>query len=176
MVPKIWTGTPFLTNERSSTFRLFCQHILKTTQISSSCVLIALFYIYRLRFAYPTIQGSIGSEARLFTTALVLANKFLDDNTFTNKSWSQVSGVPVYELNIMEMEFLSALQYRTYVHHLQFFSWINQCNYWLRPITQKPLRKRNSHLWYYYYPAASSVATAAATTAMNVNNFIPKGF
>jgi hypothetical protein len=27
----------------------------------------------------------MGSEVRLFTTALVLANKFLDDNTFTNK-------------------------------------------------------------------------------------------
>jgi hypothetical protein len=28
----------------------------------------------------------MGSEVRLFTTALVLANKFLDDNTFTNKA------------------------------------------------------------------------------------------
>lgn len=85
MVPKIWTGTPFLTSDRSTTFKLFCQNILRTTQISSSCVLIALFYIYRLRFAYPTIRGSAGSEIRLFTTALILANKFLDDNTFTNK-------------------------------------------------------------------------------------------
>ncbi|KAG0743069.1 hypothetical protein G6F26_005197 [Rhizopus arrhizus] len=169
MVPKIWTGTPFLTSDRSITFNLFCQNILKTTQISSSCILIALFYIYRLRFAYPTIQGSTGSEVRLFTTALILANKFLDDNTFTNKSWSQVSGVPVHELNIMEMEFLSALQYRTYVHHLQFYSWIKQCNQWLHPIVQKPLRKKKRvHPWhYYYYPAASSVATAAAATAMN---------
>jgi hypothetical protein len=78
----------------------------------------------------------------------------------------------------MEMEFLSALQYRTYVHHLQFYSWIKQCNQWLHPIVQKPLRKKKRvHPWhYYYYPAASSVATAAAATAMNVNNFIPKGF
>lgn len=85
MVPKIWNGTPFLTSERSNCFRLFCQNIIKSTQISSSCIVVALFYIYRLRFAYPSIRGSMGSEVRLFTTALVLANKFLDDNTFTNK-------------------------------------------------------------------------------------------
>ncbi|CAO3697667.1 unnamed protein product [Rhizopus stolonifer] len=180
MVPKIWTGTPFLTNDRSVNFQLFCQNILRTTQISSSCVLIALFYIYRLRFAYPIIQNSTGSESRLFTTALILANKFLDDNTFTNKSWSQVSGIPVYELNLMEMEFLSALQYRTYVHHLQFYSWINQCNHWLtrRSLVQKPLRKkRQVHPWHYYhYPAATSVAASAAATAMNqtVNKMIAK--
>lgn len=85
MVPKIWTGSSFMTTERSNLFRIFCQNIIKATQISSSCILVALFYIYRLRFAYPSIRGSIGSEVRLFTTALVLANKFLDDNTFTNK-------------------------------------------------------------------------------------------
>ncbi|KAI9361074.1 cyclin-domain-containing protein, partial [Pilaira anomala] len=127
MVPKIWTGSSFMTTERSNLFRIFCQNMIKATQISSSCILVALFYIYRLRFAYPSIRGSIGSEVRLFTTALVLANKFLDDNTFTNKTWSEVSSVPLHELNIMEMEFLSALQYRTCVHHLQFFSWSSQC-------------------------------------------------
>ena len=85
MVPKIWTGTPFTATDRSACFRLFCQNIIKSTQISSSCIILALFYIYRLRYAYPAIRGSMGSEVRLFTTALVLANKFLDDNTFTNK-------------------------------------------------------------------------------------------
>lgn len=85
LVPKIWTGTPFMTTDRLNLFRTFCQNIIKATQISSSCILVALFYIYRLRFAYPSIRGSMGSEVRLFTTALILANKFLDDNTFTNK-------------------------------------------------------------------------------------------
>lgn len=85
MVPKIWSGTPFTTTQRLNAFRTFCQNTIHATQISSSCILVALFYIYRLRFAYPSIRGSMGSEIRLFTTALVLANKFLDDNTFTNK-------------------------------------------------------------------------------------------
>lgn len=48
-------------------------------------MLLALYYIFQLRAAYPNIQANMGSEVRLFTTALILANKFLDDNTFTNK-------------------------------------------------------------------------------------------
>jgi hypothetical protein len=85
MVPKIWNnGTPY-NNKRYHAFKLFCQRLLKATHISVNCILISLFYIYKLRFAYPNIKGSMGSEIRLFTTALVLANKFLDDNTFTNK-------------------------------------------------------------------------------------------
>lgn len=86
MVPKIWMGSSFATLDRYTTFKLFCQKLLKSTQISSTYVLLALYYIYRLRAAYPSIRGSMGSEVRLFTTALVLANKFLDDNTFTNKA------------------------------------------------------------------------------------------
>lgn len=131
MVPKIWTGSSFTTTNRSNTFRLFCQNIIKSTQISSPCILVALLYIYKLRFAYPSIRGSMGSEVRLFTTALILANKFLDDNTFTNKTWSEVSSVPLNELNIMEMEFLSALHYKTCIHHAQFFSWAAQCQQWM---------------------------------------------
>jgi hypothetical protein len=96
MVPKIWTGTSFTTTQRLNTFRTFCQNMIHATQISSSCILVALFYIYRLRFAYPSIQGSMGSEIRLFTTALVLANKFLDDNTFTNKVKSYIIYMQVY--------------------------------------------------------------------------------
>lgn len=131
MVPKIWTGSSFTTTGRSTSFRLFCQNIIKSTQISSPCILVALLYIYKLRFAYPSIRGSMGSEIRLFTTALILANKFLDDNTFTNKTWSEVSSVPLNELNIMEMEFLSALHYKTCIHQAQFFSWTAQCQQWM---------------------------------------------
>ncbi|KAF7723554.1 hypothetical protein EC973_001843 [Apophysomyces ossiformis] len=111
-------------------FKSFCQKILKATQISCACIVLALYYIHRLRSAYPAIRASTGSEVRLFTTALVLANKYLDDNTFTNKTWSDVSSIPVNELNIMEMEFLSALQYNIHIPDQQFFIWVSQCQQW----------------------------------------------
>ncbi|KAI8645867.1 cyclin-domain-containing protein [Parasitella parasitica] len=150
MVPKIWAGSSFTTTTttgtaRSNSFRLFCQNMIKSTQVSSPCVLVALLYIYKLRTAYPSIRASMGSEVRLFTTALILANKFLDDNTFTNKSWSEVSSVPLVELNIMEMEFLSALNYKTFVRQSQFFSWAAQCQQWMSELKLAKQMHRKLH-------------------------------
>lgn len=53
----------------------------------------------------------------------MLANKFHDDHTFTNKTWSDVSGMKLYELDIMELEFLDALEFRLFVREAEFDSW-----------------------------------------------------
>ncbi|KAI8328152.1 cyclin-domain-containing protein [Chlamydoabsidia padenii] len=128
-VPSIW-GQHQLMN-RTIDFQQFCHKLIKATRISCACVVLALYYIHRLRLAYPYIHASMGSEIRLFTTALVLANKYLDDNTFTNKTWSEVSSIPTTELNIMEMEFLSALHYNIHVPDDQYFQWVGQCQQWM---------------------------------------------
>ncbi|KAF8592366.1 hypothetical protein K439DRAFT_1238086, partial [Ramaria rubella] len=39
---------------------------------------------------------------RLLLLGVMLANKWLDDNTFSNKTWHQVSGVPMRALNKLE--------------------------------------------------------------------------
>ncbi|KAI9299482.1 cyclin-domain-containing protein, partial [Cunninghamella echinulata] len=132
-MPNIWGQLKQQPLKRTVTFKQYCQKLIKATQISCACILVAFYYIHRLRSAYPFIHASIGSEIRLFTTALVLANKYLDDNTFTNKTWSEVSNIPVLELNIMEMEFLSALQYNIHVPYDQFFKWVLQCHSWIVP-------------------------------------------
>ncbi|OAC98031.1 cyclin, partial [Mucor lusitanicus CBS 277.49] len=60
---------------------------------------------------------------RLFTVALMLGNKFLDDNTFTNKTWSEVSGMKVTDLNIMELEFLEVLRFKLFIRNDEFERW-----------------------------------------------------
>ena len=35
----------------------------------------------------------------------------LDDNTYTNKTWAEVSGITVKEIHVMEVEFLSNMRY-----------------------------------------------------------------
>ena len=49
---------------------------------------------------------------RLLTIAVVLGSKFLDDNTFINRSWSEVSGIQVHELNELELEWLLAIKFK----------------------------------------------------------------
>jgi len=82
-----------------------------------------LMFIYRLKKFNPGVSGKRGSEFRLLTIALMLGNKFLDDNTYTNKTWAEVSGISVMEIHIMEVEFLSNMRYDLYVSKEEWNSW-----------------------------------------------------
>nr|GAT48370.1 predicted protein [Mycena chlorophos] len=41
----------------------------------------------------------------------MMANKFLDDNIYTNATWASVSSIPLAQINTMEREFLSGCNY-----------------------------------------------------------------
>ncbi|KAF8761982.1 Cyclin [Rhizoctonia solani] len=105
-------------------FVSFIADLLATTQVSQSVITLALRYIYTLKQANPSIRGRRGSEYRLAVTALMLANKFLDDNTYTNKTWSDVSRISLAEINQMEKEFLSGLGHSLYVDQATYESWV----------------------------------------------------
>ncbi|CAE6532949.1 unnamed protein product [Rhizoctonia solani] len=105
-------------------FVSFIADLLATTQVSQSVITLALRYIYTLKQSNPSIQGRRGSEYRLAVTALMLANKFLDDNTYTNKTWSDVSRISLAEINQMEKEFLSGLGHNLYVDLATYDSWV----------------------------------------------------
>ncbi|CAG8466891.1 42429_t:CDS:2 [Gigaspora margarita] len=90
-------------------FKKFCRDVISATQVSRSVIHLSLLYIHRMKINNPAIKGQNGSEYRTFTVALMLANKFLDDNTYTNKTWSEVTNIPVSEINTMEMEFLDGM-------------------------------------------------------------------
>ncbi|KAI8049445.1 cyclin-domain-containing protein [Gilbertella persicaria] len=107
----------------SPAFKKFCYQVLTATQLKESAVYLSLKYIAILLQSNPSIEGAEGSEYRLFIVALMLANKFLDDNTFTNKTWSDVSGMKVHDLNIMEAEFLEALDYNLFVRQHEYDNW-----------------------------------------------------
>ncbi|EUC65594.1 cyclin, putative [Rhizoctonia solani AG-3 Rhs1AP] len=105
-------------------FVSFISDLLATTQVSQSVITLALRYIYTLKQSNPSIRGRRGSEYRLAVTALMLANKFLDDNTYTNKTWSDVSRISLAEINQMEKEFLHGLGHNLYVDLATYESWV----------------------------------------------------
>lgn len=53
----------------------------------------------------------------------MLGNKFLDDNTYTNKTWAEVSGISVTEIHVMEVEFLSNMRYSLLASSEQWTEW-----------------------------------------------------
>ncbi|KAF2851603.1 hypothetical protein T440DRAFT_517100 [Plenodomus tracheiphilus IPT5] len=104
-------------------FKKWVTTILTTTQVAQNVILLALLFIYRLKLTNPTVKGKPGSEYRLLTVALMLGNKFLDDNTYTNKTWAEVSGISVQEVHIMEVEFLSNMRYSLFTSKQKWEEW-----------------------------------------------------
>ncbi|KAI5807093.1 hypothetical protein EDC01DRAFT_609031 [Geopyxis carbonaria] len=141
----------------TSGFRKWVTTILATTQVSQNVVLLALLFVYRLKKLNPQVQGKPGSEFRLFTVALMLGNKFLDDNTYTNKTWAEVSGINVQEIHIMEVEFLSNMRYSLYVGEAEWREW----------------HTKLGRLWYFYDRASKASMEMAMPSAANFAPSIP---
>lgn len=107
-------------------YKKWVNSILSTTQVTQNVILLALLFVYRLKSTNPKVNGSPGSEYRLLTVALMLGNKFLDDNTYTNKTWAEVSGIPVKEIHVMEVEFLSNMRYGLLTSAEQWQEWLKK--------------------------------------------------
>ncbi|KAF3903444.1 hypothetical protein ABW20_dc0103097 [Dactylellina cionopaga] len=120
----------------SMSFKKWVATILSTTQVSPNVILLALLFIYRLKKLNPSVKGKAGSEYRLLTVALMLGNKFLDDNTYTNKTWAEVSGITVGEIHVMEVEFLSNMRYSLFTSGTEWDDWHTKLgrfgDYWER--------------------------------------------
>ncbi|BGP18467.1 hypothetical protein JCM10213_003199 [Rhodosporidiobolus nylandii] len=104
-------------------FLRFCNEVLTTTQVSHSVVLLALLFISRLK-QRNTINGAPGSEYRLAVTGLMLANKVLDDNTYTAQTWSQVSSLELKPLVAGEAEFLKGLDWSLHITKRDYDAWL----------------------------------------------------
>ena len=137
------TSLPPLAHSAVATqhFKKWVLAVLTTTQVTQNVVVLALLYVYRLKMANPTVKGRAGSEYRLLTVALMLGNKFLDDNTYTNKTWADVSGISVTEIHVMEVEFLSNMRYSLLVSAEEWEQWLDKvAGFWsYLELAQRPL-------------------------------------
>ncbi|PCH06530.1 Hypothetical protein PENO1_016990 [Penicillium occitanis (nom. inval.)] len=96
-------------------FRKYVHQILSSTRLPSSTILLGLFYLatrMRMLSAKGVYATGTGQVYRMLTTALLLGSKFLDDNTFQNRSWAEVSNISVSELNTMELDWLFAFEWK----------------------------------------------------------------
>ena len=94
--------------------RRYVNQILTSTRLPSSTILLGLHYL-AVRLTMLSGRGNHGYGGggvyNLLTTALLLGSKFLDDNTFQNRSWSDVSKISVRKLNAFESEWLQDIKW-----------------------------------------------------------------
>jgi hypothetical protein len=118
-------------------FRKFCSQILTSTRLPSTTILLGMNYLAKrvnMMAAAGHTTHTEGQIWRMLTISLLLGSKFLDDNTFQNKSWSEVSGIPVHELNSLEYEWLGAINWCLYVNldeSKDYNAWLNNWKEWL---------------------------------------------
>lgn len=103
-------------------FYKYVSQVLSSTRLPSSTIILGLFYLAsRMKIVSDNNEpiSSTGTVYRMLTTCLLLGSKFLDDNTFQNRSWADVSNIPVVELNQMELEWLKGFNWFLHgpMHH-----------------------------------------------------------
>lgn len=120
----------------SSAFRKYVSQILTSTRLPCSTILLALHYLAS-RMTMLSVRGvytsSNGHLYHMLTTSLMLASKFLDDNTFQNRSWAEVSHIPVADLNQHEMEWLVDIKWKLHIDVADpqgFSAWLGQWERW----------------------------------------------
>jgi hypothetical protein len=95
-------------------FKKWVHSVLSATRLPSATIVLSLHYLtVRLSLLSKGGQyhGSTDQIYIMLTIALALGSKFLDDNTFINRSWSDVSGINVKDLNRVELEWLVSMEF-----------------------------------------------------------------
>ena len=95
--------------------------IIITIIISSqkACLLLTLHYIDQISARQPTFIFTSLTCHRFIISAVTASSKGLCDAFCTNQLYAKVGGISVIELNTLEREFLSVIDWRLMVSHHQ---------------------------------------------------------
>ena len=110
--------------------RDYVERIMKYTPATKEMYIAVLVYIDRLVALNDGFRVTEQNVHRVVVTAIVVASKFFDDLFYTNKYLASVAGVPVEELNALEIAFLNRIRYNldipldVFAHYRKIFEQI----------------------------------------------------
>lgn len=156
-----WCAFGMLNQSRSPSkpFENDMVSILYATRLPKSSIIIALEYLNQ---RFSSTQLGYMSEQELFVkivVALVLANKFNDDNTFTNRSWCGATGLRLEVVNSEEA------------------TWLKEVNWQLNVVNFQPNIKTLEECWrtwmakYSTQPAAPAAPASYCSPALSHDSF-----
>ena len=117
--------------------RQFVQEVLKRSKASYSTLQIALYYLILIRsqvpkhdFTHPQPEDSAPALSlqcgrRMFIASLILASKYIQDRNFSASGWSKISGLHTWDLNVNEMAFLKAIDWKLHFPQHLFLRWVD---------------------------------------------------
>eukprot|EP01136_Pigoraptor_vietnamica_P013193 Opistho-1_new@53948 len=95
--------------------RSYLQRFAKYAPFGNECFIIVLIYLDRIVQRCGVVVTSLNVH-RLLVTGLMLASKYSQDKYYTNKHYAKVGGLPVQELNMLEIEFLLMIDFELHAN------------------------------------------------------------
>jgi hypothetical protein len=109
----------------------YMHRLARYTECSEEGLIQAVLNIYRL------MQGETGNAPfqvnafnahRLLLTSLLCTSKFFDDHYFNNAFYARVGGITTSELNMLEVEFLSLVNFDLFLPAEQYGRFVQYVN------------------------------------------------
>ena len=97
----------------------YLERIIIYTESEESTIIIALIYIDRLS-KFSGIILTPYNIHRIIFVAILIAIKYNEDNIFTFDFYSQVAGISINELRILEFEFVCLLKFKLFINKKEF--------------------------------------------------------
>lgn len=95
--------------------------------VPPSVFVAAFVYLDRVAIEDSTLSLTYLNVHRLFTTAVTLAAKFVEDDTFSNAFLGRLGGIPsTLEINLLELQFLRRLRWNCFVSKTVYIAYV-QC-------------------------------------------------
>lgn len=113
----------------SITIRDYFDRIAKFSECSKEVLVLSLFNINRIISSVPGFEVSPLNIHRLLLSSVLCSAKFMDDAYYNNAFYAKLGGVPVKEINRLEVEFLALINFDLYVDSRGYADFYNQlCN------------------------------------------------
>ncbi|KAH6871006.1 hypothetical protein BKA70DRAFT_362752 [Coprinopsis sp. MPI-PUGE-AT-0042] len=148
--------------------------LLLSTLLQPSAVFLALWYIIRLPvcfnsaelgaeypkeasfrhallgepFTYEREALELKAPFRMIVLGCMLANEWLDDHMFSNKTWHTISNIPVHELNKLEIIVLEVFDYNLAISNEEWSHWMSHVKSYhmsLAPSQLQPIGQPSSN-------------------------------
>ncbi|KAH8982389.1 hypothetical protein EDB92DRAFT_121274 [Lactarius akahatsu] len=139
--------------------RQLIHRILFATAVPHSAIFLALWYIFRLPISPQTVvyaqdtararfrdslkNGSAhlieGYMMRVFTAGIMLADKWVNDQTFQLRTWHEITGIPKVVLRNLEVAAMGVLEYNLRVSGNEWQMWLGHLTSWHSALGTDPL-------------------------------------
>jgi len=100
--------------------------LFKIIEHEEHAIYLTLYYARTLSQITSTFQMDFTSITRFIAIAIMLAQKYLDDCSWENKVWAHLAGIPLEELNQLELKIFLDKDFSLFIKSDSYDEWLRQ--------------------------------------------------